>query len=365
MDYSREVPHSQQLIIQGKQPFNAEPSAASLVQFNITPEDLIYCRNHGPVEEVDTETSSLEIHDEKSANTVKFTFKELQADFPRHEIIAVLQCAGNRRKEMNELKKVHGILWNDGVVCNAKWAGVRLRDVLLRSGINTQGALHVHFESHITPCEDDSYYGASIPLEKAMSEDGEVLLAYEMNDEPLSPDRGAPLRLVIPGYCGARWVKWVDTLRISQVESPNYYQARDYKILPPEVETKEAASSLWAKYPSITSLPINSVIASITPRGLNNDSRSILVKGYATSHISAQVSRIDITIDGGKTWQPTRITYQEGKWSWTLWEATVEDVEEHGEVYSKATDERGVCQEMSGVWNMRGVAYNPWGHGKW
>ena len=81
---------------------------------------------------------------------------------------------------MNTVKKVNGVLWDDGVICNAKWGGVRLRDVLLHANVNLDGAVHVQFSSHVTPCEDDEYYGASIPLEKAMDEQGDVLLAWEV-----------------------------------------------------------------------------------------------------------------------------------------------------------------------------------------
>lgn len=81
---------------------------------------------------------------------------------------------------MNRIKKVKGILWDDGVVCNAKWGGVRLRDLLLDAGVDLENNEHVQFASHVTLCEDDTYYGASIPLEKAMDEEGDVLIAWEV-----------------------------------------------------------------------------------------------------------------------------------------------------------------------------------------
>lgn len=78
------------------------------------------------------------------------------------------------------MKPVRGILWDDGVICNARWGGVRLRDVLLHTKVDLASAAHVQFASHVTPCEDDTYYGSSIPLDKAMDEDGDVLLAFKV-----------------------------------------------------------------------------------------------------------------------------------------------------------------------------------------
>ncbi|TCD65678.1 hypothetical protein EIP91_002305 [Steccherinum ochraceum] len=364
MDYSREVDHSNLLLVRGTEPFNAEPRTSALVEFKITPDDLVYCRNHGPVEEVEDETFELSIHGTPEGCTT-ISMDDLRTRFEKVEIVAALQCAGNRRKEMNEIKPVNGILWDDAVICNVRWAGARLRDVLLHAGVAIDSAAHVLFESHITPCQDDTYYGASIELKKALSLDGEVLLAYEMNGEMLSPDRGAPLRLVVPGYCGARWVKWLDTIRVSPDESPNYYQARDYKILPPEIETKKAAAPVWTKYPSITSLPLNSVIASTMIASSQAGKRKLVVKGYATCHMSARVEKIELSADEGATWTPARITYQEGRWSWTLWEGVLTDVSEHGEVVCRAVDSKGAVQESECKWNLRGVAYNPWGRAVW
>ncbi|KAH9847232.1 molybdopterin binding oxidoreductase [Lenzites betulinus] len=361
MDYTHEVSHSSLLVVRADQPYNAEPTAAALVEFPITPEDLVYCRNHGPVLEYDEDTFAISVQTLQGSRV--FTAKEMREAFPRAEVVAALQCAGNRRKEMDQVKKVHGVLWNDGVISNNRWAGVPLRDVLQAVGIDVQAlsGWHVCFASHVTPCQDDKDYGGSIPITKAMSPEEDVLLAYEMDGQPLSPDHGGPMRVVVPGYLGARWVKWVDTIYLSQDESPNFYQQLDYKVLPEEIDTKEKARPMWSKFPSLTTLPLNSVVGSVTRK----EPDAISVKGYAIGSGDVQVANVEVSTDDGATWHDARITYQEGKWSWTLWEALLEHVPVSGVVYSRATNRHDEVQQRSGKWNMRGVAYNPWGRGKW
>ncbi|CCL98775.1 uncharacterized protein FIBRA_00780 [Fibroporia radiculosa] len=396
MDYSMEVMHSDLLIVRAQEPFNAEPKAAALVEFPITPDELVYCRNHGPVQEYDEDNFEIRVRvsntqDGATSTPVErtLTAKDIREKFDKIEVEAALQCAGNRRKEMSSIKRVVGLLWDDGVIANCKWGGARLRDVLStvlspstitnmtgKTSAETEAStgpsgLYVRFNSHVTPCQDDTYYGASISLEKALSDD--VLLGYEMNDEPLSPDRGGPLRLVVPGFLGARWVKWVDQIEVCSEESPNFYQAKDYKILPENVETREQAAGAWPKYPSMTTLPLNSIVGSIS----RLSSTSVLVKGYAIGCGSAKVTCVEVTVDGGASWVSADITYNGGdrgtnadgnrsaNWSWTLWTArlTGDVVQEgaHGTVYCRATDERGNVQRKTCPWNYRGVAYCPWG----
>ena len=128
-----------------------------------------------------------------------------------------------------------------------------------------------------------------------------------------------------------------------------------------KINTKEAAQALWSKYPSMTALPVNSVVGSVTRMSKS----TILVKGYAISGGGVSVARVDLSVDEGLSWSPAQITYQTGKWSWTLWEAVVADVGESGEVMSRATDEKGTTQAKDGQWNLRGVAFNGWGRRKW
>lgn len=111
----------------------------------------------------------------------------------------------------------------------------------------------------------------------------------------------------------------------------------------------------------MTTLPLNSVIAHVDCIS----DRTLFVKGYALPGPSGNVKAVELTLDEGKTWCPTKIRYQEGRWSWTIWEAEIDCAEENGTVYSRAIDVEDNVQPREGVWNLRGVAYNGWGVGAW
>ena len=274
-----------------------------------------------------------------------------------------------------KLKEVSGIDWFDGAVMNCKWSGPLLKDVLHKAGLKVKETewkdAHVAFSCFQTPTQDDEYYGASIPLSRAMDPNSSIILALQMNDKPLPPNHGAPVRVVTPGIAGARSVKWLDRITVQMCESSSYYQQHDYKILPPEADCKEKAEEWWSKVDAIQEMPINSVIG-VPKNGAKvqrDEDGTVEVKGYALpSGSDGPITKVEITADGGKTWVDAELEQSNGdedvelKWAWTLWKARVK-VEKGKDVaiYSKATDRSGHTQEKTVEWNFRGVGYNAWG----
>ncbi|KAL2810960.1 Oxidoreductase, molybdopterin-binding domain-containing protein [Aspergillus granulosus] len=349
-------------------PLNREPSLKELVSSFITLGSLSYDRNHGPIPYVEACTHVVTI-DGLVSNPLRLTVEELATKFPQHEICCALECAGNRRHTMRTmLKEVDGLDWGDAAVMNCNWSGPRLKDILRHAGVHeARPGLHVAFSSYQVECQDDQWFGGSIEIERALSNDAEVILALEMNGAPLEPNHGYPVRVVLPGIVGARWDQ----------ESTNFYQRRDYKVLPEEAVDRDAAEPFWDKTPAMCEVPINSVIA------VPEDNETIIlsklgkyeVKGYAVPQgPDGPITRVQVSSDGGESWvdaliESPRLGASAGdmvnKWCWVLWKVDIEIEKGSGrEVLSRAFDAGGNHQAEHSQWNLRGVGYSGYGRAR-
>lgn len=363
------------LHVNSLKPFNAEPPPEILTDSYVTPSAFFFKRNHLPVPHVDPATYQLRVEG-LPGGVLTLSLKDLKTRFHKHTITATLQCAGNRRSEMNKVKQVKGLNWGIAAISNATWSGARLRDVLLAAGYRpdvAQWAHHVQFEG-LDKDVTGTTYGASIPINKAISEEGDVLLAYEMNGEDIPLDHGFPVRAVVPGVVGARNVKWLGKIVVSAEESSSHWQQNDYKGFSPgtDWDTVDFKSA-----PAIQELPIQSAIT--TPADgatVDRSVETVTVKGYAWSGGGREVVRVDVSLDGGKTWQVAQLRgSEEGQgpesspppgraWAWKLWEITApfpHEAEEL-EIVCKAVDSSYNAQPdtVSPIWNLRGVLSNAW-----
>jgi len=368
------------LMPRSNNPCNAETPGSIVAANLITSNDIFYVRNHLPVppEPEDPAKWQLSIGGEE-ARSVSLTLEDLKTKFKKTTISATVECAGNRRNEMKAVKPVRGLDWDTGAIGNANWGGVKLRDVLLHAGVDPDvcdsmdGPKHVHFLGADSDPLTGDVYAASIPIELAMASNKDVLLAYEMNGEPLSRDHGAPLRVVVPGVVGARSVKWVTQIITSREESDSHWQQHDYKSFSPSVDWDTVD---WSSAPAIQEAPVTSAITEPSANTqVEQGTTTIPVRGYAWSGGGRDVVRVDVSADGGATWQETQLHKVPGQkpgraWAWTLWEAEVTlptpPANSKGPhqvcLICKATDASYNTQpdSVAGVWNLRGVVNNAW-----
>ncbi|KAL1923434.1 uncharacterized protein VTP21DRAFT_8414 [Calcarisporiella thermophila] len=350
------------LQIRAASPYNAEPRCLdSLTAGVITSLPHFFVRNHGPMPRLDSSKHEVEIL-VGGKLMKKLTLVELKQNYQQVEVTVALQCAGNRRESMNKIRKVSGLLWGEGAIGNAVWKGCRLCDVLLSCGINYNLSHHVAFEG-CDMCEEGEKYEASIPLSKAMDPAGDVILAYEMNGAPLTLEHGYPVRAIVPGFIGARSVKYLAKIKVQADESSSYWQKRDYKILPQNVLNEEQAATEWCKRPALQECNIQCVICSphsgtLLPRG----GSPYTVRGYAYSGGGAKVLEVRVSPDGGNSWVCAELDGQadekDGRaWGWVIWKARMH-LKPGAKVLAQAIDSRGNVQPESGWWNMRGIMNN-------
>jgi sulfite oxidase len=350
-----EIQKHPEMIVRSRDPYNAGPPPGLITREYTTPNGLFFVRNHAPVPQIVPGDYRLLVGGLVD-RPYSLSLRDLD-NAPRFAVDATLQCAGNRRTELFALADVPGeIPWGDEAISHAVWSGVRLRDLLERANLR-DGAKHVEFVGldRVEKAGETFGFGGSIPIEKAMGE--EVLLATEMNGEPLPPTHGYPVRCVVPGYIGARSVKWIGAINVQAEPSRNYYQARAYRLFPGHID---ATSVDWDRGLPLGELSVNSAIVDPQP-AQHVSAGPVKVTGYATAGGTRHVARVDVSPDGGETWIEAELTEMK-QWSWCFWEATVDLAAGEHTIVSRAWDSAGNSQPQSArqTWNFKGYMNNAW-----
>lgn len=337
-------------------PINAGSDMAQLHRAFITPAELFFIRNHGDIPASDPDEYRLEVNG-LVGQALRLSLDDLNAAFPPHTVVATLQCAGNRRRELAEFRPIDRdeIIWDVDAIGTAEWTGVRLCDVLAAAGVG-EGAAHVAFAGLDMAHRVGDVFGGSIPLDKALSPD--VLLASRMNGEALPPEHGYPLRVLVPGYIGARSVKWLASISVQAEPSDNYYQARAYKLFPPDVSAETADPEQGVM---LGELPINAVICEPVHQAHLHPGPNP-VRGLAIGSGSSLIERVEVSCDGGSVWKQAELGEQRHPWACCLWQVSLELAPGKHCLMVRAFDSAGQCQpeEIAEVWNFKGYANNAW-----
>jgi sulfite oxidase len=345
------------MVVHQEDPLNLGAPSEIVRQAFITPHEHFFVRNHGNVPQVSLYSYRLTVTG-MVRSPLKFSLQELRTDFPASVVVATLQCAGHRRSELAVIQPIpEEIPWEAEAIGNALWGGVPLRTVLAAAGIEAD-AQHVAFIGldEIRKGADSFGFGGSIPLEKAMG--SEILLAYEMNGEPLPPLHGSPLRVVVPGYIGARSVKWLANINVQEQSSTNYFQRKAYRIFPPEVKAGEVD---WEHGTMLGDLPLNSVICQ-PQEGETLTEGLIAINGYAITGEGHLVDRVEISLDGGITWTDAHLQTKANPWSWHFWKTTLDPRPGYYQIIVRAWDSSGRTQpqDTEQIWNWKGYLNHAW-----
>ncbi|MBX3070348.1 MAG: sulfite oxidase [Thermomicrobiales bacterium] len=305
-----------------------------LIDSLIVPNDLFFVRSNGAIPNIDRDSWSLTI-DGAVSNPLTIDFATL-AGMPSRTLTAFLECTGNGRTRF--APEAEGTPWLNDAAGNAVWKGVSLASLLCQVCLLDE-AVDVVSQGADLP---DMRRG--LPLQDAL--DPDVLLVYEMNGEPLPAAHGGPVRLLVPGWAGIASTKWLTRLEVWDRPFTGEYQGNLYVVYD---ENGDPVAP-------ITRMPVKSVIRSPREGDLVAPG-TMRVDGFAWSGYAA-IDRVEVTSDGGATWQPASITDSAGPHSWCRWEASVSLPAGTQQLSVRATDQRGIRQPWEARWNQKGYQMN-------
>ncbi|KAI1338530.1 hypothetical protein F5Y15DRAFT_120568 [Xylariaceae sp. FL0016] len=375
----------------GVHPFNVEAPLSDLFDEGfLTTKDLHYVRNHGAVPNVeDTEILDWEFSIEGMVeNPIRMSLAQLLRDYEQCTYPVTLVCAGNRRKEQNVVRKTKGFSWGAAGLSTALWTGVVIGD-LLNAAKPKRGAKYVCFEG--ADKLPNGYYGTSIKLNWAMDPNRGVMVAHKMNGETLTPDHGKPLRIIIPGQIGGRSVKWLKKIIVTKAPSDNWYHIYDNRVLPTTIDPEMSANlpDTW-KDERYAIYDLNTNSATCYPAhnetlSIGSGTDSYRVRGYAYSGGGRRVTRVEVTLDKGKSWTLANVLYPEDEYRlapdgkelyggrldmswrescfcWCFWDLDIPlaQLQVSDDIMVRAMDEAMMVQPRDMYWSVLGMMNNPW-----
>lgn len=329
-------------------PFDIEMDLAGFSDY-ITPIDRFYVRTHHYTPDMKADTFKLEVGGEV-ANKLSLTLDDLKK-MPATELVSVCECAGNGRSLYEP--SVVGLQWEYGGVGNARWRGVRLAEVLKKAGVNASGK-YVLMNGGDTPVGKMPDFQRTIPLLKAL--EGNTLLAYEMNGQTLPVSHGFPLRVVVPGWAGDCWVKWLTNITILDKEFDGFFMKTGYRHPGKPVTPGVAVDPAQMK--PVESLHIKSVIASPLDGTAVKPGVPVRVSGAAWSGMSP-VARVEVSVDRGRTWKATTLGRDKHTYGWRLWHFDwTPPTAGYYVLMARAHDMAGDSQPLEQEWNPSGYLWN-------
>jgi sulfite oxidase len=321
----------------------------ALLDSLLTPIDAFYVRCHMPVPSALDEASwTLGIEGEV-ATPLSLRVADLKA-MPSTSVTVTLECAGNGRAFFDP--PVAGIQWKKGAVGTAKWTGVRVADLLKKAGVKA-AATHIWASGADRPMGTQPPFVRQVPMPKAMHPD--TLIAWAMNDQPIPAVHGAPLRLVVPGWEGAYAIKWLNKITVANTEHDGFWVATGYRY--PTKRVAPGAAVDAKDMAPLTGLVVKSLITTPLEGAVAKPGR-VTVAGFAWAG-ETDITKVDVSIDGGATWQPARLVGAAVKYAWRRFEFGFDATrQETYTILSRATDAKGNAQPIAPQWNPSGYLWN-------
>jgi DMSO/TMAO reductase YedYZ molybdopterin-dependent catalytic subunit len=308
------------------------------------------------IPEISTQEWRLRVGGAASQTPVELTYDELRR-FPAVEVVAVNMCAGNRRG----LSQPHvaGVEWGNGAMGNARWHGVRLKDILNRAGIK-KGAVEVAFQGQdhgVIP--QTPQFAKSLPMWKALDEN--TILAYEMNGQPMPLHNGFPVRLIVPGWAGTYWMKQISEINVLPQPFDGYWMKSAYRI--PIDKFPQLVRFTSQEAPGVNTTPITEIVVNSLITSLEDGQRFRLGQPIAVQGVAWDgghgIRKVEISTDGGQSWRLATLGKDYGKYSWRQWRYQFRPAQrgQYG-ILAKATNLKGETQSPQLIWNPAGYHNN-------